>query len=60
MSSLISRCFFFDSPLFEEDVSEVWDYENSVEQYTAEGGTSRVAVQEQVTKLKQWIDAAKL
>ena len=44
------------SPLFEEDVSEVWDYEHSVEQYTAEGGTAKSSVEEQINKLQNWLD----
>lgn len=44
------------SPLFEEDVSEVWDYEHSVEQYTAEGGTAKSSVEEQINKLQDWLD----
>jgi len=44
------------SPLFEEDVSDVWDYEHSVEQYTAEGGTAKSSVQGQINKLQEWLD----
>ncbi|XP_048589033.1 argininosuccinate lyase isoform X2 [Nematostella vectensis] len=43
------------STLFEENVKAVWNYGNSVEQYTAEGGTSKSAVQDQVTKLECWL-----
>lgn len=46
----------FYSPLFEEDVSDVWDYEHSVEQYTAEGGTAKSSVQGQINKLQEWLD----
>ncbi|XP_003729478.2 argininosuccinate lyase isoform X1 [Strongylocentrotus purpuratus] len=42
-------------PLFEEDVVGVWDYENSVEQYTSSGGTSKQCVLTQVEQLEQWI-----
>lgn len=44
------------SPLFEEDVSDVWDYEHSVEQYTAEGGTAKDSVQKQINKLQEWLN----
>ncbi|XP_058952985.2 argininosuccinate lyase isoform X1 [Pocillopora verrucosa] len=44
------------SPLFEEDVNEVWDYEHSVEQYSAEGGTAKSSVEGQIYKLQQWMD----
>ncbi|KAJ7392597.1 hypothetical protein OS493_010248 [Desmophyllum pertusum] len=44
------------SPLFEEDASEVWDYEHSVEQYSAEGGTAKSSVHEQINKLQEWLD----
>ncbi|XP_022096345.1 argininosuccinate lyase-like [Acanthaster planci] len=43
------------SPAFEEDVSAVWDYENSVEQYTSAGGTSKPAVMKQVQQLEEWL-----
>ena len=45
------------SPYFEDDVKSVWNYENSIEQYKAEGGTSRSAVKEQIAKLNQWLMA---
>lgn len=47
-------CVF--SPLFEDDVSEVWDYEHSVEQYSAEGGTAKSSVEGQINKLQEWLD----
>ncbi|XP_034745733.1 argininosuccinate lyase [Etheostoma cragini] len=42
------------SPLFESDVSSVWDYRSSVEQYSAPGGTARRSVAEQVEHLRNW------
>jgi argininosuccinate lyase len=42
-------------PLFEEDVSSVWTYENSVEARNSAGGTSKRAVLDQVDKLKAWL-----
>ncbi|XP_022793039.1 argininosuccinate lyase-like [Stylophora pistillata] len=44
------------SPLFDKDVNEVWDYEHSVEQYSAEGGTGKSSVGGQINKLQQWMD----
>ena len=56
-NSLLMNFFsFIYSPLFEEDVSDVWDYEHSVEQYTAEGGTARDSVQKQINKLQEWLN----
>lgn len=42
---------------FEEDVMQVWNFEQSVEQRDAAGGTSRRAVTEQITKLRAWLGA---
>ncbi|EDQ86075.1 uncharacterized protein MONBRDRAFT_11183 [Monosiga brevicollis MX1] len=39
-------------PKFEADVSDVWKFENSVDQYSASGGTGRTAVLEQIESLK--------
>jgi len=43
---------------FEDDVVETWDFEHSVDQYSATGGTARVAVEEQITSLKAMLEAA--
>lgn len=43
-------------PLFKDDVTKVWSYENSVESRNAEGGTSHRSVLEQVQKLRIWLD----
>uniref|UniRef100_A0A672HK12 Argininosuccinate lyase n=1 Tax=Salarias fasciatus TaxID=181472 RepID=A0A672HK12_SALFA len=43
------------SPLFEADVSSVWDYRSSVEQYGAPGGTARSSVAAQVEQLRSWL-----
>lgn len=42
---------------FEEDVLKVWNFEQSVEQRDAAGGTSRRAVLEQIAKLRTWLTA---
>lgn len=42
---------------FEEDVMNVWNFEQSVEQRDAAGGTSRRAVLEQIAKLRAWLAA---
>ncbi|MEE6469745.1 hypothetical protein FKM82_008751 [Ascaphus truei] len=43
------------SPLFSSDVSTVWNYTNSVEQYTAAGGTAKSSVVMQVEQLRSWM-----
>lgn len=43
------------SPVFEEDVSEVWNYENSVEQYSVTGGTARCSVIKQIKEINKII-----
>ncbi|XP_032433245.1 argininosuccinate lyase [Xiphophorus hellerii] len=43
------------SPLFGSDVSSVWDYRSSVEQYSAPGGTSKSSVSAQVEHLRNWL-----
>ena len=40
------------SSIFESDVSLVWNYENSVEQYTSVGGTSKKAVLQQIETME--------
>uniref|UniRef100_A0A8C0IRI5 Argininosuccinate lyase n=1 Tax=Chelonoidis abingdonii TaxID=106734 RepID=A0A8C0IRI5_CHEAB len=41
------------SPLFGTDVSQVWDYAHSVEQYTTPGGTSKSSVMVQIEQLRE-------
>ncbi|KAG1686938.1 Argininosuccinate lyase [Nymphon striatum] len=41
---------------FESDVLNLWDYEQSVEQYTALGGTSSLSVQIQIHKLESFLE----
>lgn len=43
------------SPLFGDDVSSVWDYRSSVEQYSAPGGTAKSSVAAQVEHLRTWL-----
>ncbi|KAF3841016.1 hypothetical protein F7725_006878 [Dissostichus mawsoni] len=43
------------SPLFGSDVSSVWDYSSSVEQYQAPGGTAKSSVSAQVDHLRDWL-----
>ena len=47
-------------PLFEEDVTEVWDYDASAEKRDTEGGTSRRSVLQQSEKLKEYLAKHKL
>ena len=37
---------------FDSDVNEIWNYEKSVEQYKADGGTSKSSVLAQIKRLK--------
>jgi argininosuccinate lyase len=41
------------SPHFEQDMAAIWDFERSVEQRSVTGGTSRSAVLEQMTSLRE-------
>ncbi|XP_053702389.1 argininosuccinate lyase [Synchiropus splendidus] len=43
------------SPVFGSDVSSVWDYRSSVEQYSAPGGTAKSSVVAQVDQLRNWM-----
>ncbi|MBN3319900.1 ARLY lyase, partial [Atractosteus spatula] len=43
------------SPLFSSDVSAVWDYTSSVEQYSAPGGTARNSVTAQIEHFRAWL-----
>ena len=55
VSSLFLLCHV--SPLFGGDVSSVWDYSSSVEQYSAPGGTAKSSVAAQVEHLRTWLKA---
>lgn len=45
------------SPLFTGDICEVWDYRNSVDQYTCEGGTATSAVKQQLEQFRQYLES---
>ena len=49
---LFLLCF---SKVFAEDVADVWNYENSVEQYQSTGGTSKAMVEKQISQLEEWL-----
>ena len=51
---LKSFCALF-SPLFDSDVSSVWDYGSSVEQYSAPGGTAKSSVSAQIEHMRAWL-----
>lgn len=38
---------------FGDDVMNVWNYENSVEQYTSTGGTAKAAVLQQISSINK-------
>ncbi|XP_043273843.1 argininosuccinate lyase isoform X2 [Venturia canescens] len=42
------------SQMFCEDVTEIWDFEKSVEQYSVIGGTSLSSIENQIHQLRQW------
>lgn len=44
------------SDQFSDDVYAIWNFEKSVEQYTATGGTSKQSVRDQIEFLKNFID----
>lgn len=54
---LLKKCVIFSSH-FDADVAKVWNYENSVEQYEAIGGTSRNSVNNQIKLLEIWIESS--
>uniref|UniRef100_A0AAY4ERW0 Arginosuccinase n=1 Tax=Denticeps clupeoides TaxID=299321 RepID=A0AAY4ERW0_9TELE len=47
------------SPLFDADVSSVWDYGSSVEQYSAPGGTARSSINAQIENMRAWLKTHK-
>lgn len=55
VSKLSHKDFQSVSSQFEDDVVKVWDYSNSVEQYTAQGGTAKESVQHQIVTLQTWL-----
>lgn len=50
---------FVSSPLFDKDVSSVWDYIRSVEQYSAPGGTAKSSITAQIEHFRTWLQAQK-
>jgi argininosuccinate lyase len=42
-------------PAFDDDVMEVWNFQRSVDQRDAAGGSSRRAVQSQIENLQAWL-----
>ncbi|XP_013064948.1 argininosuccinate lyase-like [Biomphalaria glabrata] len=57
VSQLSHKDFHSVSSLFEDDITKVWDYNTSVEQYTAAGGTSKSSVKYQIEQLKSWLES---
>uniref|UniRef100_A0A0B7A3W4 Argininosuccinate lyase n=1 Tax=Arion vulgaris TaxID=1028688 RepID=A0A0B7A3W4_9EUPU len=57
VSELSLKDFHSVSPLFEEDVTKVWNYTNSVEQYKAPGGTAASSVKQQIVSLRSWLES---
>ena len=48
------------SDKFEEDISQLWNYEHSVEQYQSFGGTARVNIAIQIQQLELWISDSQI
>ncbi|KAK8380965.1 hypothetical protein O3P69_008110 [Scylla paramamosain] len=48
------------SSLFTEDVSSLWNFEHSVEQYSAIGGTALASVNLQITQAKEFLNSFSL
>ena len=60
---LMIKCkvlLFFSSALFTEDVSSLWNFEHSVEQYSAIGGTGLASVNLQITQAKEFLNTFSL
>ncbi|KAJ3163942.1 hypothetical protein HDU88_006111 [Geranomyces variabilis] len=57
MSELSSADLQTLHPSFSADAAEIWDYEKSIDQRCATGGTSRATVLEQIRVLKAWVEA---
>uniref|UniRef100_A0A3Q1GIX5 Argininosuccinate lyase n=1 Tax=Acanthochromis polyacanthus TaxID=80966 RepID=A0A3Q1GIX5_9TELE len=55
LNQLTSEDLSAVSPLFGSDVSSVWDYRSSVEQYSAPGGTAKSSITAQVEHLMTWL-----
>ncbi|KAF0310099.1 Argininosuccinate lyase [Amphibalanus amphitrite] len=57
MSQLTLDDFKSVSPAFGDDVTTLWSYEASVEQYRADGGTARAAVAAQIERMRTELSA---
>lgn len=44
-------------PLFADDVAEVWDFARSADTRDTEGGASKRSVEEQIAKLRAYLEA---
>lgn len=55
ISSLILEDFKSVSEEFTEDILSIWNYEMSVDQYNAYGGTGKESVTAQVKNLQSWL-----
>ena len=62
LSSLLTftfRLFLLSFPCsskFTEEIDTVWNFETSVKQYAALGGTSKQSVERQTQKLRKWLE----
>jgi argininosuccinate lyase len=44
------------SPLFKEDIQEIWDYQKSVDQYECHGGTGSSSVKKQISNFRAFLE----
>ena len=58
MSDLTLEDFKSLHPAFEADVVKIWNFEQSVDNRNALGGTSRPTVERQINILKKWLGTA--
>lgn len=58
--NICEKCPLFYSSLFTEDVSSIWNFEHSVEQYKAPGGTALNSVNSQITEARTFITSFSL
>lgn len=50
-----SLCLVLNSKEFTEDIDSIWDFSQSIQQYTSTGGTSKQSVIQQIQSLRNWM-----
>jgi argininosuccinate lyase len=59
LSTLTLEDFKKLHPAFEADITTIWDFEKSIENRNAIGGTSKATVLQQISTLKDFIKTLK-